>query len=175
MHKLAQPVEHDDSVMALEVERECTFQPRKDPRAIRAMKNPKCGYDFMDRLKNREELIVRLEGEARKRRQNEDRRLEAQERKQKEESVQKRYFNERKFWARQAQLAKKSHARRMKIVNEELAKNRGPKLNAASKRLLAARARQGPAAATAGAGNANPGSSKNGSASASAKMRTLLC
>jgi hypothetical protein len=27
----------------------CTFAPKKDPRALKAMKSGKCGYDFVNR------------------------------------------------------------------------------------------------------------------------------
>jgi len=163
--RLAEPIERDEDALPENVERECTFQPRKDQRAIRAMQNPRCGYDFMDRLKNRDELVVRLEGEARKRRQNEERREEAQAKAAKEAGRGKVYFNERRYWERQARLERKADERKKKILEEELAKNRGPSLNTAKRTERFRRAAKQERAA---------GTVATGSSSTAAKMRSLL-
>lgn len=41
-------------------QRNMTFQPRRSPEAIAAMKNKRCGYDFMDRLNNRGNFLDRV-------------------------------------------------------------------------------------------------------------------
>ena len=41
------------------IARECSFQPKKSQQALRAMKNPKCGYDFITKLKENGNFIER--------------------------------------------------------------------------------------------------------------------
>jgi len=40
---------------------ECRFQPQRSTAALRAMKNKKCGYDFMDRLQTQGDFLTRLQ------------------------------------------------------------------------------------------------------------------
>jgi hypothetical protein len=39
---------------------ECTFAPKRSNEALKAMKNPRCGYDFMDRINNRGSFLDRV-------------------------------------------------------------------------------------------------------------------
>ena len=104
------------------------------------MRDPACGYDFVDRLNARGDLIDRLMDDQRKRRLAvERRRRELEEQEGVRPRGAGRKFNERAFEERQRRLLRRSAERKQRIIDEELARNRGPRLNARSARILAGR------------------------------------
>lgn len=47
----------------MEEERELTFKPGRSQEALRAMRNKRCGYDFIDRLGNRGDFLDRVDNQ----------------------------------------------------------------------------------------------------------------
>lgn len=59
-HRLAKPRKALILERNEEEEENLTFRPRRSAAAIAAMKNKRCGYDFMDRLNNRGDFLDRI-------------------------------------------------------------------------------------------------------------------
>jgi hypothetical protein len=52
---------NDDNGYGKEADKEdCTFAPKRSDEALKAMKNPRCGYDFMERINNRGSFLDRV-------------------------------------------------------------------------------------------------------------------
>jgi hypothetical protein len=61
VNKLSKPREDVSEDINEEEKKEMTFQPKRSASALAAMKNKRCGYDFMDRLNSQGGFLDRLE------------------------------------------------------------------------------------------------------------------
>ena len=57
--KMSDPLTSDLSHIKSEDDYECTFKPSKKPAAVAMMKNPKLGYDFIDKLENEKDGFLK--------------------------------------------------------------------------------------------------------------------
>ena len=76
LKKLTNPKSKPQKYLVTDDDIHCTFAPKKDPKAVRAMKNSRCGYDFLNK-DDKTDFLQRVGNTSEKTQSKKDKYLEA--------------------------------------------------------------------------------------------------